>query len=76
MNAIRALRIKRETMPTYPLRVASNHLLKRSKKRSRILFVPFSFLGFSISAQSAGVSVSATKAEIAIEIAIVRANCL
>ena len=50
-------------------------LLNRTNKRSR----PFAFSsvleGFNKSAQSAGVSDSATKAESTTEIAIVMANC-
>ena len=54
----------------------SNQLLNLAKKRPSTPSSSFSVCCLSIIAQSAGVSVRATKAERQTETAIVRANCL
>ena len=64
------------TIETYPLLVRSNQLLNASKNLSSNPFLAIGSCGFKIIAQRAGVNVNATNADSAIEIAIVRANCL
>jgi len=62
-------------VPTNPSVVRPKNLLKASKPLlSRLFFLP-SCLGFSSSDARAGDNVSALKAEIRTEIAIVTANC-
>jgi hypothetical protein len=71
---IAALRIRNPETPTYPSRARAKTRLKPRKKRAS---GPLDSLrGRSSSAESAGESVRALKAEKSTETAIVRANCL